>query len=173
MKRYIIADPHFGDEYIIKSERFNFPTVKAMNELMIKQWNSIIEEHDMVYILGDFVGRTKISDMCGLVKKLNGYKILVMGNHDFDYASFSQEWLDFGFNEVYRHPIIVDNFYIFSHEPVYINKHMPYANIYGHVHGNPIYKDCCKQGFCACAERINYIPIDFEEIKKRMNECEF
>ena len=41
---------------------------------------------------------------------------------------------------------------------------MPYANIFGHVHNSPIYKTYSKQHYCVSVERINYMPISFEEI---------
>jgi calcineurin-like phosphoesterase family protein len=47
---------------------------------------------------------------------------------------------------------------------------MPYANIFGHVHANPIYKDFSPQSFCVSVERINYTPISFEEIKRVIAE---
>jgi calcineurin-like phosphoesterase family protein len=46
---------------------------------------------------------------------------------------------------------------------------MPYANIFGHVHGNPAYKDYSSQSFCVSVERINYTPILFEDIRLAMS----
>ncbi|MFR0986288.1 MAG: hypothetical protein ACLSFZ_06955 [Frisingicoccus sp.] len=53
----------------------------------------------------------------------------------------------------------IEGFWILSHEPLYINENMPYANIFGHVHGNPTYKDFCRQSICVCVERTDYRPI--------------
>lgn len=55
-----------------------------------------------------------------------------------------------------------------SHEPLYVNENMPYANLFGHVHNSPIFKDFSKQHYCVSVERINYAPISFEEIKKQI-----
>ena len=66
------------------------------------------------------------------------------------------------------HTVIYKDFYLLSHEPMYINTNMPYANFYGHVHGNPSYKDACKQSVCVSVERISYAPIQFEELRERM-----
>ena len=35
---------------------------------------------------------------------------------------------------------------------------------------NPTYKDCCRQSICVCVERIDYRPISFDEIKKKVLE---
>lgn len=48
---------------------------------------------------------------------------------------------------------------------------MPYANLFGHVHNNPIIKDYSSQHFCVSAERINYTPISFEDITKKIKEA--
>lgn len=88
-----------------------------------------------------------------------------MGNHDTQSENYYRE---IGFESVSRYPIIIENFWILSHEPLYINKNMPYANIFGHVHGNPIYKDFSPQSFCVSAERINYTPLDFNTIRKEI-----
>ena len=52
-----------------------------MNEAMVKEWNDLIGAENTVYILGD------VSFMSGynaslILKRLNGIKILVEGNHD-------------------------------------------------------------------------------------------
>jgi hypothetical protein len=61
-----------------------------------------------------------------------------------------------------------------SHFPQYVNDAFPYANIFAHVHNNPIYNSFGKRHFCVSAERINYTPISFDEsfakMKKRLKE---
>ena len=57
-----------------------------------------------------------------------------------------------------------------SHEPLYINSNMPYANFYGHVHANPSYKDASKQSVCVSVERIAYTPANFMTLREKMLE---
>ena len=54
-------------------------------------------------------------------------------------------WNTVGFDIVCAYPIIIDEWFILSHEPLYTNTNMPYANIFGHVHGNPEYSNFSKQ----------------------------
>ena len=110
---------------------------KITDDKMISLWNETVGPQDIIYILGDFANGN-LETIKNLVSQLNGYKILIKGNHDI--LSY-KEYLEAGFNEVYFYPIIVDDFWIMSHEPMYINMNMPYANIFGHVHANPIYKN--------------------------------
>src|SRR5687768_16524721 len=56
-------------------------TVDEHNEILIANWNDTVDEHDVVYVLGD-VAMGKIADSLPLVKRLNGYKFLIPGNHD-------------------------------------------------------------------------------------------
>lgn len=117
-----------------------------------------------MFVLGDFsaYGAEKTAEICA---RLNGRKILVTGNHDTEDIG---TYLRCGFAEVSRYPIIYDNFWILSHEPMYVNTNMPYANLFGHVHANPIYADCSPQSFCVSVERTGYAPIEFAEIKRNI-----
>ena len=98
---------------------------------------------------------------------LPGKKLLIKGNHD---TKSNSSYRDFGFSEVYDHPIILDDFWILSHEALYVNTNMPYANLFGHVHASPIVKDFSSQHYCVSVERIDYTPIDFDVVKNRVNE---
>lgn len=161
-KTFFIADTHFGHKNVIEYENRPFKTVEEMDKQLINNWNNTVCDDDTVYMLGDFsfYNKNKTREIC---MYLNGRKILIMGNHDTEKYSY---YIDCGFAEVSRHPVILEDFWILSHEPLYVNSNMPYANIFGHVHNNPLFKDLSKQSFCVSVERINYKPIDFEEIKK-------
>lgn len=166
-KTYVIADTHFGDNSIIKFENRPFRSAEDMDAILIANWNKVVDKNDKVLVLGDFsfYGKEKTTTIC---KLLNGEKFLIIGNHDEENEKYYYEC---GFSGVSRYPIIYNDFWMLSHEPIYVNESMPYANIFGHVHSNPIYKDCSSRSFCACVERISYTPIRFSEIQKRIKEC--
>ena len=52
-----------------------------MNEAMVKEWNDLIQPEDLVYILGD-VAFLPAQKAVEYMRRLNGRKILVQGNHD-------------------------------------------------------------------------------------------
>lgn len=54
-----------------------------MNEYIIKKLNSAVKEDDIVYHLGD-VGFGTTEMLKELIGRLNGKKILLRGNHDFE-----------------------------------------------------------------------------------------
>lgn len=74
------------------------------------------------------------------------------------------------FIEVYDMPVIFQNFWILSHEPLYVNANMPYANIFAHVHLDPKYKTVSEQSFCVSCDRIGFKPISFAEIKAEIQK---
>ncbi len=162
MAVFFIADTHFSEENIIKYENRPFASAGAMNEEMINNWNRQVGSNDEVYVLGDF-GATGLEKQ--VLDRLNGIKYLVKGNHD---TQTNEYYRQAGFGEVYDYPIILEQFWILSHEPLYVNTNMPYANLFGHVHNSPLFKDYSKQHFCVTVERINYTPIAFEEIKRKI-----
>lgn len=164
-KTYFIADPHYGDERILRYENRPFQNAAEMDLKMIDNWNSVVETSDFVYILGDFGADGYEAE---LLSRLNGHKYLIKGNHD---GKDNHYYRNAGFDEVYDHPIIIDGFWLLSHDALYVNSNMPYANIFGHVHNSPIIKDYSKQHFCVSVERIDYTPISFERIKKTVSEA--
>lgn len=81
---FIISDTHFNHENITKFEpcRLEQMTVdgydeKSHNEWVIQRWNSVVKPTDVVLHLGDFAFKG-----LDIQSKLNGRKILILGNHD-------------------------------------------------------------------------------------------
>lgn len=161
---FVIADTHFSEFPIIEHENRPFASSKEMDEHIIKQWIRTIDEYDEVYVLGDFGAENHESN---ILRRLPGKKYLVKGNHDKESNEYYRKA---GFDEVYDHPIILDNFFLLSHEPMYVNVNMPYANIFGHVHASPIVQDYSAHHYCVSVERTNYAPLSLLEIKKRILE---
>lgn len=164
METYIISDTHFGDPNIIFYENRPFNSVKEMNETIIKNWNKTIAKEDIVFFLGDVAVGYNSYLLKELIKDLSGYKILIMGNHDKKYSP--ETWKKIGFSEICKYPIIYNEFYIFSHEPLYLNKNMPYRNVHGHLHSNMIQNKDSRLYYNVSVEQINYTPINFEVIQK-------
>ena len=162
MSVFFIADTHFDDDNIRRYENRPFENTAQMNEAMIRNWNRIVTPSDKVYFLGD-VGADSY------VARLNGIKYLVKGNHD---TASNDHYREIGFAEVYDLPVIYDSYWILSHEPLYINRNMPYANIFGHVHANPAYRDISSRSYCVSVERISYTPVPLERIRTAILEAQ-
>ena len=121
---------------------------------MIKNWNEVVSNNDVVIHLGDF-GLGKKEYIASIVKRLNGKKILVMGNHD---NWSEQTYRDMGFHTVSRFPILYDKFYLCCHAPIELSDKLPFYVCYGHIHNSEMYHDTVNTK-CFCVERTGYRPV--------------
>lgn len=153
MKYFGIADTHFNHENIIKYCNRPFSSVKEMDEALIKNWNKVVSNKDTVFHLGDVALSSK-DYIASIVKRLNGRKILILGNHD---NWSEQAYRDMGFHTVSRFPIVWNDFFLLSHVPLQLSETTPYFNFYGHVHNDEKYHDTATSK-CLSVERIGYTP---------------
>lgn len=78
---YFVGDLHFGHTNIIRLCNRPFETADDMDDALIENWNKKVKKEDEVYILGDFCYKSKKAPDYYL-KRLNGKKHLIVGNHD-------------------------------------------------------------------------------------------
>lgn len=90
---FFTADQHFGHRNIIDFCDRPFKDVDHMNETLIANWNDTVTPDDTVVVLGDFA-MGKIDMTLKIVRRLNGTKVLVPGNHDRCWAPLPKafEW---------------------------------------------------------------------------------
>ena len=137
-KTWIVSDTHFGHDAIIKYQRNNYINSEEMNNEIIKKWNSVISKDDIVIHLGDVSVDMSKDELKKIIKKLNGSKILIPGNHERENLKNDRHFYNYvGFDNVeqdIKHMVIGK--LVLSHEPI---DFMPegYFNIHGHVHQNP------------------------------------
>lgn len=81
MKNYYISDLHLGHYNIIRLCSRPFLSVEEMDETIINNWNKVVKDTDNVYIGGDFCYKS-CKDPVEYLKRLNGHKHLIVGNHD-------------------------------------------------------------------------------------------
>lgn len=82
---WFTSDLHFFHDRILefhpKRKEIFGSTVEKAKEAMIQLWNSRVNKKDTVYILGD-LAFGEIEDKRKLFQRLNGNKVLILGNHD-------------------------------------------------------------------------------------------
>ena len=82
-KIYVTSDLHFyHDKPFLYSPR-GFISVQEMNDAIIRNWNNVVEDDDIVYVLGDIM-LVNNELGCKCFNQLKGYKIIILGNHDTD-----------------------------------------------------------------------------------------
>lgn len=79
--RFFTADLHLGHANIISFCDRPFTSVEAMNDAMLANWTSTVDEDDEIWVLGD-VAMGRIAETLPLIGSLPGRKHLVPGNHD-------------------------------------------------------------------------------------------
>ena len=141
MKTYITSDLHFGHTSIMKfcpvtRERFK-NDVDYMTEAMIIEWNEIVEPGDLVYILGD-VAFCNAQKATQIMRRLNGTKILIEGNHDK--KALHDPSFRGCFSEVHKYLDINYNgtMVVMFHYPIaeWDQMHRGSVHFHGHLHGN-------------------------------------
>lgn len=141
---WIISDTHFGDTELAAGIS-NRPS----DEELLAKINSKVGKKDVLIHLGD-VGDIEYA------RKIKGYKILIMGNHDAGKTNYTDV-----FDEVYEGALFIGEKIVLSHEPIDI----PFALcVHGHIH-DPKHKSD-KQHINVCSDVINYTPINFNQLMK-------
>jgi calcineurin-like phosphoesterase family protein len=169
IETWFISDTHFGHSNILKFEPVArpFKDLAHMHEALINNWNSVIRPKDKVYHLGDFAfGRNWIK----IADRLNGRKILVMGNHDkYDSAEYLKHF------EQLRGMIFWDKC-VLSHMPVHRNfGGRCIMNIHGHLHSKFVSNDFGEPDphyFNVSVEHHNCFPVNADEIIKQYSKVE-
>ena len=156
---FFTSDLHLNHSKIMEYENRPFMSVDHMNATIIEQWNSVVKPKDKVYVLGDFVfGQPE-----PFLKLLNGYKILIKGNHD---RYSDDKAIRMGFKEVYDLKTIkIDNKNItMCHYPMYswYKSHYGSWHIHGHVHSMKIKFN--KLRYNVGVDVNNFKPVSFDEL---------
>lgn len=140
---WVISDTHFGEDDL----KAVF-SARPSDEQLLKQINSKVGKAGVLIHLGD-VGDLEYA------RRLKGYKILIMGNHDQSATKFEGI-----FNEIYQGPLMIGERLLLSHEPVDIDWAFC---LHGHTHNLYARRP---NHLCACVDVCGYTPINFNEFMK-------
>lgn len=91
---YFTADLHLGHEGIIRACQRPFQSADEMDRAIVQNWNQTVARNDEIYILGDFTMKPA-SEAHEYLKRLNGRKYLIRGNHDKFLSGFDGWASDF------------------------------------------------------------------------------
>jgi calcineurin-like phosphoesterase family protein len=129
---FLTADLHFSHANIIEYTNRPFKDTRQMDDILIRNWNSIVNNGDTVYVLGDFSmrGADHKTWFAATLKKLKGTKILVLGNHD---KLPALDYVELGFQSVHTSIWLEDIF--LAHDPAWSTS-LPIGSLMccGHVH---------------------------------------
>lgn len=161
MTLWFISDTHFHHKNIIDFAGRPFNDVEEMNECMVERWNTVVKPSDHIYHLGDVtMERDNRGNGLGIMRRLNGRKRLIMGNHDH----YAPKWYMEHFEKI-KASTVFDGL-LFTHIPVHpegLQYRLKY-NVHGHIHE----KNYPLPYINICVEQTKYRPISLEEIKQKV-----
>jgi calcineurin-like phosphoesterase family protein len=165
---YVISDTHFGHSAIIKHCHRPFPNVREMDEIMIRNWNSVVGPRDTVHHGGDIAFRCSDSRMYEIITSLNGNIKLVQGDHDKDFLKMLrkrglEEKVEVvGYMEIIKfnhEKITLCHWAMASWNRAHFNSFHIHGHHHGRFHGNGKSIDISVE-----SEYINYTPISIPRV---------
>lgn len=123
---------HLGHEWMAKHRGFQDSFYH--DEHLIDYWNRHVHKKDVTYVLGDITMENE--EHYSQLDRLNGRKIVVMGNHDLH--QHTRKLLD----HVESVAGMIDyKGFVLTHSPIHpleINRYR--GNIHAHIHEEPLYE---------------------------------
>ena len=164
MKNFFTSDPHYGHNNIIEYCNRPFKNSEEMDKCLIKNHNEVVTKDDTTIFVGDFSLRSNqhINYYQSIVRKLNGRKILILGNHDylkpFTYVNRIGFWSVHTSLEITIEGIDL----VICHDPAPSCIDRSKSFICGHVHDLfKVHKNVINVG----VDVWDYKPVSFEELK--------
>lgn len=157
---WVWSDLHFGHSNILDFSDRPFENVDQMNNVLVDNFNDCVNSDDISIWVGDisFLNNERTNE---ILDSCNGYKILVVGNHDLKKGKLK----NMNFNEV--HVLYLVDFpdlsLVFTHYPMFnLIEEYPYINVHGHLHINHGIDSI--RHINVCCEYHNYRPVNLNEI---------
>lgn len=156
---FFFSDLHIGHERDFILHPRGFKTAKESEDTLINNWNSVVNDNAVCFLLGDSVvgaGENSKQKFVDILAKLNYRELYIMpGNHFAGYKQFLNYHIhdgcgellrfeyDFNGKTVYLIPnyyelVVKNQFFVLSHYPIlsYNNSGKGAIHLFGHVHGN-------------------------------------
>lgn len=165
-KVWVWSDLHFKHKNIIKFSERPYDDLEQMHKHLLLNHNELVGKDDIVIWGGDvgFGGTGVLNEM---LAEYNGYKILIIGNHDFN----GKKLRKLAFDEMH----LVYTFetpevsMLFTHYPMY-NIPAPWVNVHGHLHAFPNPVSNHPRHLNINCEVQGYKPVLLETITKRAQQ---
>jgi len=157
---FLISDLHLGHANIIRycSRPFLVSDVAEMDRVLIDNWNHAVSPESRVFFLGDLRYGGHARTTKEYIKKLNGKKTFIRGNHDDDeLGAVLSSTLDY---KKFR--------FLLVHDPADIPADFDGWTIHGHHHNNDLrhfpFINFVDRRINVSAEVIGYVPVGLYEI---------
>jgi calcineurin-like phosphoesterase family protein len=146
---YYLGDSHFDHKNIIKYSN--------------RPFKSVVRKTDTVWHLGDFAMTSDPDDVANVLKKLNGVKHLIRGNHD--YLSHKQ-YLQCGFASSQASWKMSDQGHKLHlhHKPIALAIGCDWQ-VHGHIH-SPEWRSLSDRHINTCVDVQGFKPLPIQELTR-------
>lgn len=169
---WLWSDHHFGHKNIIRFSNRPYPTIKLMEECMIGNNNNLVEPTDVCIWVGDFAF-LKDAEANEILHQMNGYKILILGNHDINKKKVKK----LHFDEIHlmrkiEVPVSDGRTFdlVLTHYPMHNLPKKNVVNIHGHEHVTFLHSADSPQHINVNCELHEYKPISMMSIVDLINK---
>lgn len=162
---WFTADTHLGHANIIRYCARPFASTAEMDSVLIANWNAVVAPDDEVWHLGDFAHRGARSPD-DYLRRLNGRKHLIHGNHDGAAARRSALWAS---SQPMAEITVAGRHVVLLHYAmrVWPRSHHGALHLFGHTHGRLMGdRQSCDVGVDYPAWR--YRPVSLNEIQAHL-----
>jgi len=171
---FVSSDHHFGHQNILKfcPESRQFDSIEEHNEQLIIRHNSVVNQNDDVYFLGDFAFMPA-DKILTILKRLNGHKHFIFGNHDKQMKKPGKIQDQFVWMKDYYELKIDKNLpIVMFHYPMYSWNRMHHGalHFYGHTHSG-IPEMFSGRGKDIGVDSNNCYPWNVEDLMVAMDKC--
>lgn len=183
-KIFFTSDLHIGHRNVLIFCRRPFLDMKDMVDSLVKNWNSVVGENDIVFDLGDMFWFDSRHEVKKFVNRLNGTIYKIAGNHDMDCRKL------FELCDPEKVKVLDDTTVVWIDRPgqktveVWL-EHMPKAtwphwthgslNFFGHIHSGPLADNMVDipgkdlqlkvgQQYDVGVDNNNFTPVELEQI---------
>lgn len=165
------SDLHFGHTNIIKFSDRPYASTQEMDEKLIINHNALVKPEDVVIWVGDVSFRNP-SETAKILYRLNGYKILIVGNHDFEKKKGVRK-MPFDEVHIVYNMTIGGTLVAFTHYPM-DNLVDGWVNVHGHVHihGHHAEEVPSTSHFNVNCEFHDYKPLNLDALIKKVGELD-
>lgn len=172
-KVWFTSDLHFYHNNICKYCNRPYNSVEEMHEALIANWNSVVKEDDVVFLLGD-IGFCGMERLRPLISQLKGNIFLIQGNHDSDNLVEALYREGYIVNHSRLESITIigdeecpDQHLTLCHFPMidWPNKERGAWMVHAHQHQLPETPSCSVMHWDVGVDKNGLVPINFEQLK--------
>ena len=168
---YLTSDWHFSHPKLFIYEARGFSSAWEHDEEIIRRHNEIVTNDDIVYCLGDCMLGQDLSYGLSCMRRLNGQKYIIRGNHDTDnrWAAYSEVYnvYPIGWSDVIKHDFGHSYLCHYPTETSSLEHDKPLkkqlVNFHGHTHSSNVFEKGNPYQYNVSLDAHNCYPVSIEE----------